>query len=218
MSGKATLAARSWKATLGLIVFTFGDYLAIQANIGLAPWACFNIGLSHWVGLSYGQASILVSVLVLAVDLLLKEKIGLGTILDTLVCGICLDLFLWLNVAPLQSNPWAGAVMMTAGLFLMGAGQAVYMSAGLCCGPRDSLLMGVGKRLKRIPIGYVEVIILVSALTGGWLLGGKVGIGTLLSALGQGTAMHIVFRIARFEPRDVQQEDLLTTVRALARS
>lgn len=211
----ASLMARAWKAVLGLVIFTLGNYMTIQANIGLAPWDCFSIGLSGHVGLTYGQTGILVSLLVLAVDLLLKERIGLGTILDTLVCGISLDVFLWLGLVPLQSSFWSGGVIMVAGMVLMAIGQAIYMSAGLCCGPRDSLLMGLGRRLKKVPIGYVEIMILVTVLAAGWLLGGKVGIGTLLSALGLGVTMNIVFRILRFEPRNIQQEDLLTTLKQL---
>lgn len=208
-----TLPGRSCQAALGLIIFTFGDYLAIQANIGLAPWDCLNIGLAGQIGLSYGQTSILVSLVILGIDLLLRERIGIGTILDTLVCGIFLDVFMALGLVPACTRFLPGAGLMLAGMVFMALGQWIYMRSALCCGPRDSLLVGVGKRLRKLPIGLVEILILLLACSLGFALGGKMGLGTLFTAFGLGLVMQLVFRLVRFEPRDVVHEDLIQTLR-----
>lgn len=213
---RTQLLKKSIRASLGLILFTLGDYLVIQANVGLPPWDCLSIGLAQTVGLSRGQAAILVSVSVLAVDLLMRERIGVGTLLDTVICGVFLDLYTNAGLLPMQQALLPGLAALLAGMLIMAVGQYVYMAAGLCCGPRDSFLLGVGKRLRTLPIGAVEVLIMVCVLAGGWLLGGSVGIGTLISAAGLGLTMQLVFRAAHFEPRDVEQADLLAACRILA--
>lgn len=210
------LLNRMVRATLGLMLFAFGVYLTIQANIGLAPWDCLSIGLSGHIPLSYGTLSIIISVAIVGVDLLLGEPIGVGTLLDAVVCGASVDLYTALGFVPKLHNLWLGFGSMATGLFIMAFGQYIYMSAGLCCGPRDSMLVGIGKRLRRCPIGFVNILILAVVLVIGALLGGKVGVGTVVSVAGIGLAMQLVFRLLRFEPRDVRHENLfqsLATVR-----
>ncbi|MBQ9331538.1 MAG: hypothetical protein IJS11_01240, partial [Oscillospiraceae bacterium] len=87
-----------------------------------------------------------------------------------------------------------------------------------CCGPRDALLVGLGKRLPKVPIGLVEVGLWAVVVLVGWLLGGPVGIGTLVSVLGAGLVMQLVCRIVRFEPRDVRHRDVIEVLRILSSS
>lgn len=101
---------------------------------------------------------------------------GIGTLLDALLVGSSTDLFLRLGVIPEQTDPLLGALLMAAGLFIMGFGQFVYMKAELCCGPRDTLLVAIGKRLRKVPIGFVEILILAVVLAAGWALGGPIGL------------------------------------------
>ena len=85
----------------------------------------------------------------------------------------------------------------------------IYMKAGQCCGPRDSLLVGIGKRLPRLPIGLVEILLWAAVLLVGWLLGGPVGIGTLISTFGAGAVMQVVYNILHFEPRDIKHRNVI---------
>ena len=89
------------------------------------------------------------------------------------------------------------------------------MSAEQCCGPRDSLLVGLGKRMPKVPIGIVEVILWAVVLLIGWLLGGPVGIGTLLSTFGAGPVMQLVYNLIRFEPRELKHKDVITVLKML---
>lgn len=211
----AHLAARALKAAGGLLVFAFGVYLTIRASIGLAPWDVLATGVSERTPLSYGDATLLISVLILLIDVCLREHIGLGMILDALIVGKAVDLYTFLNLVPKQESLLAGAAMMAGGFFIMAFGQWVYMSAGLGCGPRDSLLVALGKRVRKVPIGVVAFALQGAALLAGWLLGGPVGVGTVLSVAGTGAAMQLVFRIVRFEPRDVRHEGLVDTFKGL---
>ena len=97
----------------------------------------------------------------------------------------------------------------------MAVGMWIYMSAEQCCGPRDSLLVGLGKRLPRLPIGFVEIILWAAVTLAGWLLGGPVGIGTLISTFGAGLVMQLVYSIIRFEPRKLIHRDVIEITRTL---
>ncbi|NLO86336.1 MAG: hypothetical protein GX096_13090 [Clostridiales bacterium] len=205
------LGTRILRATAGLVFFAVGVYLTIQANIGLSPWDCFAMGVSKQLPITYGQASIVISFLILGVDLLLGERIGIGTILDAFVIGIVIDLLQSTGIVPAQTSVPVGIVMMIIGLFIMSFGQYIYMTACLCCGPRDAMLVGIGKRLSKTPIGAVNVLILVCVLLVGWMLGGKVGIGSLIASVCIGVTMQIVFKLLNFEPRNLKHESLWDT-------
>ena len=91
----------------------------------------------------------------------------------------------------------------------------LYMSAAQCCGPRDSLLVALGRRMPRVPIGVVGTLLWMTVLLIGWLLGGPVGVGTLLGTLGAGSVMQFVYRLLRFDPRDVRHRDVFEITRVL---
>ena len=137
----------------GLSVFAFGVHLTIFANIGLAPWDCLGMGLSLHTPLNYGLSMTLCSILILGIDLLLRERIGFGTIIDAVLTGNLVQLCNDLNPFPLNENLWLGIGLMLAGFVFMALGMMIYMKAAQCCGPRDSLLVGLGKRMPKVPIG-----------------------------------------------------------------
>ncbi len=193
----------------GLLIFAFGVHLTIFANIGLSPWDCLAMGVSRHTPLNYGISVTCISVIVLVVDLLMKERIGYGTIIDALLTGNFTEMFNQLNPFPPNDSVWMGILLIFAGLVFMAFGMYVYMSAEQCCGPRDSLLVGIGKRMSRCPIGIVEALILAAVLLAGWLLGGPVGIGTLLSTFGAGLVMQLVYSLIHFEPRHLRHRDVV---------
>lgn len=210
------IAAHSIGAAFGLAVFAVGVYLTIQANIGVAPWDCFFLGVQETFGIKYGNVSVCVSLILIVVDLLMRERIGIGTILDAVVVGKTVDLCNALDPVPVQTSLPAGIALMLAGLVLNGLGQYIYMKMGLCCGPRDGLLLGVSKRLKRLPIGAVSILIMAVALFFGWRLGGPVGIGTIIGAFLMGPIMQMVFQIMGFDAKKVEHQDLFTSAGRIA--
>lgn len=195
------LLRRVLTAALGVAVFAIGNFFTVKANVGQAPWNVLCMGLSLHLPLSYGAATVTISLLIVLTDLLLGEPIGVTMLLDTLMVGPLYDLLDSFGLMPPLQNLWGGLALMTLGMAVMAAGQLVYMPACLGCGPRAALTVGTGKRLKRLPIGAAEILIQSSACLAGWLLGGGVGIGTLWFALGNGLVMQAVFHIAHFEPR-----------------
>ena len=201
---------RQWlQIAAGLLVFAFGVHLTIFANIGLAPWDCLSMGIAKHTPLNYGLAMTLMAVVILGIDLALKERIGFGTVIDALLTGNFVQLYNDLNPLPLNTNLWLGILIMLLGFAFMALGMMIYMKGEQCCGPRDSLLVGLGKRLPRWPIGLVEILLWAVVLLAGWLLGGPVGIGTLISTFGAGLVMQLVYSALRFEPRSVRHRDIV---------
>ena len=203
------------KIVFGLIIFALGVHLTIRADLGVAPWDCLGLGISYHTPMNYGISMTLMAIIILIIDILLKEKIGYGTIIDTLLTGNLVQLFNTLDRFPKTKSIWAGLLIIIAGLTLMAIGQYFYMKAAQCCGPRDALLVALGKRMKKLPIGFVQILIWGTVLLLGWLLGGPVGIGTVVSTFGSGIVMQIVYTIIKFEPRKVEHQSVVTTTKIL---
>lgn len=207
---------RRWpRILLGLLVFALGVHLTIHANIGLAPWDCLGMGVALHTPLNYGLAMTLMSVLILGLDLLMGEKIGCGTVIDALVTGNFVQLFNDLDPLPENHSLLFGVLFILPGLALMALGQCLYMAAGQGCGPRDALLVGLGRRLPGLPIGLVEVLLWAAVLLSGRLLGGPVGPGTLIATFGAGLMMQLVCALLRFEPRSVRHLGLRESLELL---
>ena len=200
-------------AAVSLFVNGFGVYLTIQANIGAGPWDVLNLGLSNTFGILYGTASIAVSYAILGVDIVLKEPIGIAMFIDALVVGKAVDLFNKINVVNKCDSLMTGIPVMVIGLIIMAYTQYTYMSASLGCGPRDTLLVALAKRAKRIPIGAVSIALLGTATLIGWLLGGPVGIGTIICAFATGPIMQMAFTSVRFDATHVHHQHLADSVR-----
>ena len=200
------------RIVFGLLIFAFGVHLTIYANIGLAPWDCLGMGIAKHTPLNYGLSMTLVAVTVLIIDILLKERIGFGTVIDALLTGNFVQMFNSLNPFPENHSLWIGIAVMLTGFLFMAVGMWIYMLCEQCCGPRDSLLVGLGKRMPKIPIGIVEILLWAVVLLFGWLLGGSVGIGTLISTFGAGAVMQLVYSLIHFEPRKLRHKGLIETM------
>ena len=200
-------------AAVSLFVNGFGVYLTIQANIGAGPWDVLNLGLSKSLGILYGTASIAVSLTILAMDIALREPIGIAMFIDSVVVGKAVDFFKWIHAVPACASRWVGIPVMLLGLVILAYTQYTYMIASLGCGPRDTLLVGLAKRAKRLPIGAVSVALLSTATLAGWLLGGPVGVGTLICAFATGPIMQLAFRTVRFDATGIRHQRLRDSAR-----
>lgn len=212
---RSTIITGWLRIGIGLLIFSLGVHLTIRANLGLAPWDCLGMGISFQTPLNYGLSMTMTSVIILFVDILMKEKIGFGTIIDALLTGNAVQLFNDIDPFPETTNTFIGILIIVSGLALMAIGQYFYMSSAQCCGPRDSLLVGLGKRLRQLPIGAVQIILWGTVLLIGWLLGGPVGIGTIVSTFGSGIVMQIVFAFIRFDPRATEHRSVIDAVKIL---
>ena len=163
------------------------------------------VGLTF--GMLYGTAAIIVSFTILGIDILMKEPIGIAMIIDSIVVGKTVDLFNKINLVEKCDSIFISIPVMILGLFIMGYTQYTYMSASLGCGPRDTLLIGLTRRIKRLSIGVVSIMLLATATIIGWLLGGPVGIGTLICAFGMGPIMQFAFFTVKFNATEIKHQN-----------
>lgn len=204
--------------SIGLFFFAFGVYMTIQANIGVGPWDVLGQGVAKQTGILYGNVLIIISCSVLLIDVLLREPLGLGMLLDTFIVGKAVNLFNYFDVLPLRQSMPAGVICMILGLVLESATMYWYMGAALGCGPRDTLLVGLCKRFKKVPIGAVNMAILVTCTFIGWRLGGQVGIGTLICAFLAGPILQVVFKAFKFDAASVTHQNLIDSIKLLQSS
>ncbi len=205
------------RAVIGLIIFGCGSCCNIQANIGYGAWEAFSIGVGAKLGLSFGTVLQASGLVILIIDLLLRETIGLGTLLDIYIVGATADLLRGSGLVPVMTSFPAGVVMLLCGQLLLAVGSYFYISAGLSCGPRDALMVALCKRFPRTPVGVIRFFIEGGALLTGWLCGAKIGIGTLIAVFGISFLIQTVFAVMKFDVSSVKHESLITTARNLFR-
>jgi uncharacterized membrane protein YczE len=190
------------RVVLGLAIFGTGISLTIVADLGLGPWDVFHQGLAELVGVEIGTMIILVGVVLVAILLLVREPIGLGTIANMLVIGLTANVVIAALEQP--DSLWFRSLMMLSGPVLVGLGTGMYL--GSHCGPgaRDGLMTALARRGPKV--WQARTVIEVAVFIAGWLLGGSVGAGTVWFALSVGPLVH--FFLARLE-MDIADEDRL---------
>ena len=168
---------------LGLILFGLGETLLITAGVGVSPWTVLAQGISFKTGYSIGLTTFFVSIGVLCLWIPLRQKPGVGTILNTIIVSIVIDVSLPFLPAPELLVFQIGQVII--GVVIVGLGSGFYLIANLGPGSRDGLMTGLQKKTN-LPIYLIRAILEISAVTVGWYLGGIVGIGTIVFALAIG--------------------------------
>ncbi len=208
----ANYVKRFFRMLLGVTLYGCGIYMTIQANLGLSPWDALNMGVSIRTGMLFGDAGIVVGMLILVLDVAMGEKIGFGTLFNIVVIAKVVDLFNYIDLLPKMAHFGAGLLLLLTGQVVICFGMAFYAGTALGCGPRDALMVALNRKLPRVPVGLARAVIEGGALLAGWLLGAKVGIGTLVAVLGIGFIMQAVFALMRFDPKAVQHENMMVTI------
>jgi uncharacterized membrane protein YczE len=180
----------------GLALYGFSDGLLVLAGIGLDPWDVLHQGLSRSFGLQVGTWAILVGVVVLLGWIPLRQRPGIGTLFNVVAVGLVLNLTL--AVVPAPHAVVVQAVVLVLAVVLNGIATGAYIGAGLGPGPRDGLSTGIAAR--GLSLRVVRTTVEVSVLVAGWLLGGTVGVGTVVYALSIGPLTHIT--IPAFQLRE----------------
>jgi uncharacterized protein len=185
----------------GLWLFAAGVVLGLRSGLGVSPWDVLHDGIRQVTPLSFGTATILVGVVLVAVALAAGIRPGPGTLANMLAIGVFADAMLASGIAgDLDARPLLLRLLaVAAGVGLVALGTALYIGAGLGSGPRDSLMLALSART-RLRVGVVRALIEGSVLVAGWVLGGAAGVGTVLYAFGIGPAVELAFRLLRVEP------------------
>lgn len=194
-------ASRFAGLVLGLFLCAVGVLCFLESELGLPPWDVLHQGLSEQLGVSFGVANLVVSLLVLALAWTLRAHIGLGTLLNALLIGGFLILLAASETLSSLSEHGLGVRIFLLALALpcFGAGSAFYISASMGAGPRDSLML-VAARLLGVRIGVARTGLELAALAVGFAFGGTAGLGTVVFALGIGPSVELSFWLLERTP------------------
>ena len=176
----------------GLAIFGTGEALMVRSNAGAAPWTVFATGLAHATGLNLGWATFVVSCGVFSGWWPLRQQPGFGTIANLTVIPLFLEL--GYLVLPGARSGWMHVLMMLGGLAAIGIGGALYLSCAMGTGPRDGLMVGMGRRFN-LPIARLRTAIELSALLAGIAMGGAFGVGTIIFAVAIGPILSVTLRV-----------------------
>lgn len=198
----------------GLLISAVGIQLMLQANIGLEPWSVLQQGISLTFGVTFGMASAIVGAVVILIAVLCGESIGLGTLANIVVCPAFLDILALLGWVPQAKTLAGGVVMLLVGLELLAIGTWMYMLSTLGVGPRDALMVVLARKTRR-SVGLCRALTELIVIFVGWRLGGQVGLGTVIAAVGLGSLFNLNFALLHFNAAAQKQENLPETIRRL---
>lgn len=173
----------------------------VQANLGLGPWDILHMALTYHFPISLGAATIGVSSVVVLVDVILREPLGWGTVMNMLFIGIWVDV-LKPFVPTIPTVFWIQVAYLLLGTLFMGFGTAIYVGVDAGAGPRDSLMLALS-RIGKTSLRWSRTLIEVCVVLIGWLLGGPLWLGTLIFAVTVGPAIQLAFRVLRIHRRVV---------------
>ena len=188
---------------IGLFLYALGIVCTINAKLGLSPWDVFHQGASNLSGITMGQASILTGLLIVILDWVLGEKVGLGTICNMLFIGLFMDLLMFNHLVPTFDNIIMRVIIMFLGMFIIGIASYFYIGAGLGSGPRDGLMLALTKKTNK-SVRFIRNCIEFVVLVAGYFLGGTVGLGTVIMVFGGGYFVQFAFKIFKFDVKKVK--------------
>ena len=203
-------------AVTGQILCAVAIVLMLQANIGVSPWSVLKQGLTNVTGMTFGTADVLTNVLIIAAAMILGERIGFGSVFCVFIPGPIIDVIQHYELIPVQHSLRGGIIMMVAGIEVLALSTLVYMREELGSGPRDALMVALAKKTGRTA-GFCRICLDAVVVVAGWLMGGQVGIGTIISMFGTGTFIELTFRLVHISPKELGQESLGETLRALGK-
>lgn len=183
-----SMTTRGARLLAGLVLYGLSIALLLRSGLGLDPWDVFHEGVARRTGTAIGAVVIATSLAVLLLWLPLRQRPGLGTLANAVLVGVFVEVAL--AVVPSPDELGAASLLLVAGIVLNAVATALYLSAGLGAGARDGLMTGLAAR--GIPIRRARTVVEITVLAAGWLLGGTVGIGTVLYAVSIGPLVHLL--------------------------
>jgi len=190
------------RCIVGLAVFGVGISLVIEARLGAGPWDVLHQGISKRTGISLGSVLVIVGLLLLLLWIPLRQRPGIGTLLNAVEIGIVADIVIALVPAP--DHLALRSLLLALGIVATAIGSGIYIGAGLGSGPRDGIMMGLTNHGLSVRVARTSIEVTVVAL--GFLLGGKVGLGTLAFALSIGPLVHVF--LPRFRMRAPRRSEV----------
>ncbi|WP_186428994.1 YitT family protein [Clostridium sp. BSD9I1] len=187
----------------GLFLFALGVVMTLNANIGVGCWDVLNQGIVRKVPITLGQANIAVGAVLLIINCKLGERIGWSSVANMIFIGIFMDILLINDFVPMVYGGIASVLMILLGLFIIGIGSYLYIGVGLGTGPRDGLMVAFTKRTNK-SVRFIRNSIEICVSIIGYMLGGFVGVGTVIISLSIGYFVQFAFKLFRFDVKAVK--------------
>ena len=199
---------------IGLFLCAVGMTLTINAELGYSPWDVFHQGIGNILGTTIGTSNIIVGIFILTIEVTMKQKPGIGTLCNMTLIGIFMNIIMGNNLLPKFENVYVNIGMILIGMIIIGIGSYLYISSGFGAGPRDGLMLLLLLKTDK-SIRFIRNSMEITVLVIGYLLGGPVGIGTVIISFGLGYAIQLVFKMFDFEPKDIVHRQLGDEVEAV---
>ncbi|MBT8172204.1 hypothetical protein KJN74_04980 [Candidatus Bathyarchaeota archaeon] len=182
----------------GYFLCALGIVANLYANLGTSPWNVFHVGLTNITGLSLGQISQIVGLIIIILTWKFGFGPGFGTIANMIFIGFFVDLIIYLNIIPIQTQLLWKVIQLITSILTIGLGAFFYLRTQLGAGPRDGLMVVLTKFFNK-PVSYIRISMDVIVTIIGYFLGGPLGVGSVLSALSLGYSMQFFFKIGKFD-------------------
>ncbi len=209
-----TISFNIFRLIFGLFVFSLGTVCILNAKIGVAPWDVFHQGVSRVTGITVGQASISMGLIIVFLDIYLGQPIGWGTIANMLLIGTFIDLLMMANILPSFEAFLPSLILLLVGLIFHGLGVFLYIAVGWGAGPRDGLMVVLMKKTGK-SVRLIKSILELFAVSVGFLLGGNLGVGTLIVAFLSGPIWQYIFKLFKFDVNAVEHRAIQDDFRKL---
>ena len=200
---------------LGVAVSSVGIAMMLQASVGLEPWSVLQQGMAQRTGMTYGTASAIAGAAAILTAVFFGESFGFGTIINIAGCAVMIDAIQAAGLIPQMHGPVIGFLLLVGGLELLALGTWLYMKSALGSGPRDALMVALARKFNR-SAGVCRAVVDVLVTVIGFFLGGPVGVGTIISAVGLGPLINLNFAAVRFRPAEVHQENVAETIQRIS--
>ena len=198
----------------GLFLYALGMLAMLHAIVGTAPWDTFNLGVINYVPITFGQGSQIIGLFVLAISYFIGVIPGIASILNMYFIGFFIDVIDSTGLIKTPGSFIGKLVLLIIGILTIGWATYFYLKVELGAGPRDGLMEGLVKKLNK-PVWLIRGTIELSVLTIGYLLGGPVGVGTLITAFTMGFSVQFAFKIGKYDSKIVEHENLIQTIKRL---
>lgn len=194
---------RTMRLFVGLLIISIAITLSLKVELGLAPWEVFHSGISNLTNISIGQVSIYTGLIIIIISYFFGITPGFGTIMSMVFVGIMVDLLMNVHLEPFLINYFVRLLVLIISLFIMSYGLFLYIGAGLGAGPRDSVMVLFAEK-SNLHSGTCKVIVDSLVLIVGIFAHGQFGVGTIISVLGLGYAIKVVFNYFKFDVTSVE--------------
>lgn len=200
---------RYLKFTLGIVFCALGIVIILKSQMGLSPWDILNQGLSETMGITFGRANTIVGIIVIAISLKYKQPIGSGTLLNLFLVGEFINFFndTLIKMALENSSYFIKFPVFLVGVIIFSYGCYLYIKAGIGCGPRDGLLVALTKKTS-YSVGLIKSFLEAVALVLGYLLGGQVGVGSIIFTIIVGPIIQFFFKINMVNIKEIRHRSI----------